>query len=91
MTFPVRLRTSVLVLGLAFALAALSVHLRGALVSGVGSLNDEPAHYATSMMARDYLRDGVGPGRDRKFFRRRHRRRPHPPSGRSFLKKVVFW
>lgn len=58
MTFPVRLRTSVLVLGLAFALAALSVHLRGALVSGVGSLNDEPAHYATSMMARDYLLGG---------------------------------
>jgi hypothetical protein len=54
----VRLRTPVLVLCLAFVLAALSVHLRGALVSGVGSLNDEPAHYATSMMARDYLLGG---------------------------------
>lgn len=47
-----------LVLCIAFALAAWSADLRGALDSGVGSLNDEPAHYATSMMARDFLVSG---------------------------------
>ena len=47
--------TPALVLCIAFALGAWSADLRGALDSGVGSLNDEPAHYATSMMVRDFL------------------------------------
>ena len=50
--------TPALVLCIAFALGAWSADLRGALDSGVGSLNDEPAHYATSMMVRDFLVSG---------------------------------
>lgn len=53
-----RLRTALLVLVLSFGLAALSVFFRGAMDSGVGSLNDEPAHYATSIMVHDFLLGG---------------------------------
>ena len=58
MTPAPRCWTPVLVLCIAFALAAWSADLRGAFDSGVGSLNDEPAHYATSMMVRDFLVSG---------------------------------
>lgn len=41
-----------------FALALLSTWLRGAWDAGVGVQDDEPAHYVTAMMVRDFLASG---------------------------------
>ena len=44
--------------GFGFLVLLLSAGLRGALTSGIGAQDDEPAHYVTAMMVHDWLLSG---------------------------------